>query len=219
MKYLLVLILATALITSCSPAPAINMRSTASPIRSPSINPNVDGISNNETLTEEAPYKHDTPSTTVIIPLNSTAVTRLPMPEYTQVPISSPMPVSTQGWKTFTSPVLGVAVDYPPDWSVKEDRDGATFSSLEGTVIAFTDTQADGGNGSGTMIGNQRCFSRTNAQDLTAEICVETISFSYSAKFSLANADGSTKWLIMKTITRTVIPIFEAMVNSVRSIK
>jgi hypothetical protein len=39
------------------------------------------------------------------------------------------------GWKTFVSATLPVTVDYPPDWSVREEATGVTFNSTRGATI------------------------------------------------------------------------------------
>jgi hypothetical protein len=126
----------------------------------------------------------------------------------------TPVPLSLEGWQTFTSTTLGVTVKYPPEWSVSDGVDGFTFTSPNGAAIAFSLTEANN-NSDEIMVGNRRCTSRTNDYDLMADVCVETISFSYSAKFTLTYADGSTKWLMMKTITRATTGVFDTMFNSV----
>ena len=39
------------------------------------------------------------------------------------------------GWKTFVSATLPVTVDHPPDWSVREEATGVTFTSAQGATI------------------------------------------------------------------------------------
>jgi hypothetical protein len=129
---------------------------------------------------------------------------------------ATPMPLSREGWQTFSSPTLGVAVDYPSNWSVSEQTDSATFTSPEGLTILLKMVKTNSGNNE-TMLGNQRCTSRTNAYNLTADICVDTASFSYSAKFNLPG-DGTKQWLTLITTTRATGTIFETMFDSLRPV-
>ena len=122
---------------------------------------------------------------------------------------------SYEGWQTYTSSTLGLNVDYPPEWHVKEEVDGVYFISPEGAEIVFSLMNTINNNDE-FMVGNRHCTSRTNYHDLTADYCVETVSFSLSAKIHLTQPDGSTKVVMMRTITRTVANIFEAMFESIR---
>lgn len=133
-------------------------------------------------------------------------------------PPSSPNSPSSQNWQTFTSSALGVAVDYPPDWLVAEEIDGATFTSPQGTTIHLEVVQTNSENNE-NGIGNQRCTSRTNNNNLTADICVDNASFIYTARFTLQLADGSTRWLTLATKTRTTGDVFEEVFNSVRLVE
>jgi hypothetical protein len=143
-----------------------------------------------------------------------TNTTATPVSPETFTSTLTPIPLSLEGWKTFSSTTLGVTVKYPPEWSVSDGVDGFTFTSPNGAAIAFSLTEANN-NSDEIMVGNRHCTSRTNDYNLMADVCVETISFSYSAKFILTYADGSTKWLMMKTITRATTDVFDAMFNSV----
>jgi hypothetical protein len=133
-------------------------------------------------------------------------------------PPSSPTSPSSQNWQTFTSSALGVALEYPMDWSAAEETDGALFTSPQGTTILLEAVEASGDNNE-TRIGNQYCTSRTNNSGLSADICVDQSSFSYTAKFTLQLTDGSTGWLTLTTKTRTTGDVFEGMFSSVRLVK
>jgi hypothetical protein len=130
----------------------------------------------------------------------------------------TPDSVSAQNWQTFNSSTLGVAVDYPLDWSVADETDGATFTSPQGGTILLRVVQTNRENNE-TRIGNRACRSQTNSYGLTADICVDHASFSYTAEFTLQLTDGSTGWLMLTTKTRTTGDIFEGMFNSVRLVK
>jgi hypothetical protein len=131
---------------------------------------------------------------------------------------SAPNSLSLENWQTFTSSALGVAVDYPLDWSVAEETDGGTFTSPQGTTITLQAANAVRDSNE-TRMGNQHCTSRTNQYNLTAEICVDNASFIYTAKFTLQAADSSNQWLTLTTRTRTTGQVFEGMFNSVRLLK
>jgi len=128
---------------------------------------------------------------------------------------SAPNSLSTAGWKTFSSSSLGIALDYPQDWIVAEDSEGATFTAPNGATIELKAGPASPKSNE-LKTGNQRCTSRTNGHDLSAEVCVSTASFFYTANFNIQKADGSAQPVILLTQTRTVADVFEAMFNSVR---
>ena len=50
---------------------------------------------------------------------------------------------SSQNWQTFTSSALGVALDYPLDWSAAEEIDGAIFTSPQGRTILLKGVKTD----------------------------------------------------------------------------
>jgi uncharacterized membrane protein len=208
MKYLLVFMLFGALLASCDSAAE---KGNATPLVS-AKNKSIPSIATETMVTQEVVTPDDNnitaqPTTIEIKPIQGTTTT----------PNSPPPTLSRDGWQTFTSPTLGIGLEYPPAWSVKEDNGGITFTSPQGDAIALSSIGIN--NNDETMIGNQRCTSRTNAYNLTADVCVETISFSYSAKFTLVLPDGSTKQLTMKTITRGTTGVFDAMFNSLHLLK
>lgn len=147
------------------------------------------------------------PTAIVLVPLQGqpTASARVP----------SPTPLSGTGWKTFSESQWGVAVDYPPSWSVVKRNDGATFTSLQNTTIVLT-LVSPGVKNDEIRIPNQRCSTRTNAHGLTARLCVQTVSFSYSAQFTLKLANGTEQGLTLTTLTRTTADVFQTMFDSVR---
>jgi hypothetical protein len=157
-------------------------------------------------------------STTVVIRVNPTPILLVPIQGNTVAPAATPIPLSREGWQTFTSATLGVAVDYPADWSVAEESDGATFTSPQGTTILLKAGGA-GADSNEFKIGNRRCTARTNANNLTADVCVDTAPYSYSATFTLESVDGSVQRLTLTTTTRQTASVFEGMFNSVRPAK
>lgn len=176
-------------------------------------NPNIASIAPEDRIIEEAtPDEEDSSLPVMTVNSPPIAVTQI---QGNANPPSASKSLSTENWQTYTSSVFGIAVDYPPDWSVAEETDGAIFTSPIGTTILLNIVNANSDREE-TRLGNTRCTSRTNAHQLTAEVCVDSASFVYTAKFTLQVADGSTKWLSLTTKTRTTGDVFEVMFNSVR---
>jgi hypothetical protein len=210
MKYLLASILLGTLLMGCSSAPEKgNVTQTA-----PGGNRNIVSVATEGKITEETATED---AGAVVMTVNPPPLVVVPIQGNTPIPNSTAMPQAREGWQTFTSPTLGVAVDYPVDWSVTEQTDSATFTSPQGTTILLKLVKLNSNNNE-TMLGNQRCTSRTNAYNLTADICAETVSFSYSAKFTLPGS-GSTQGLTLMTTTRAAGTVFESMFNSLRLVK
>jgi hypothetical protein len=130
---------------------------------------------------------------------------------------STPNPLPTENWQTFTSSALGVSLGYPSGWSVAKENHSVTFTSPMGATIQVKLNTANVNNDE-FKLGNQYCTSRTNQHHLTADICVDNASFTYAAQFALQQEDGSTQWLTLTTKTRATGEVFEAMFNSVRLI-
>lgn len=211
MRYLLTMTLLGIVVAGCSSRP--NTSKSAKEI-SPH-NPDIANVAPEGRLTEAAPS--ETTSSLPVVTANPTAIPLTPIRGNTTAP-STTNPVSTGNWQTFTSAALGVAVNYPSDWSVAEEADGATFTSPNGATIQLKQGTANPNNNE-FKIGNQYCTSRTNEHGQTADICVDNASFTYTAKFTLQKADGSTQWVTLMTKTRTAGDVFEGMFNSLQPAK
>lgn len=164
---------------------------------------------------EQANKAAETPfpaSTISIVRANSTSSLGLPAPDFTALPASTAL--AREGWQIYASSMFEVIVEYPSDWMAKEEIDGVYFTSPEGAVIVFSRTDANMNNDE-IIVANRHCSIRTNPYNLTAEVCIETTSFSLSARFTLTDTNGSTEVLMMKTITRSTIEVFDAMFASV----
>jgi hypothetical protein len=167
-------------------------------------------------ITEEA-ARNEADSSLPVMTAHSPPILLTPVQENaTPPPVQNALP--SEDWQTFTSTALEVALDYPLDWSVAEQTDGAIFTSPQGTTITLQAANAVRDNNE-TRMGNQRCTSRTNPHGLTADVCVGNSSFLYTATFTLQIGDGSTRWLTLLTRTRTTGDVFEGMFNSVRLVK
>jgi hypothetical protein len=194
-------------LAACSPAPRKDETTRD--------NQRIHDVAPEGRITEAAPNEAD--SSLPVMTADSPPILLTPIQGDTTPP-STPDLASAQDWQTFTSSALGIALDYPSDWSVSEEVDGVLFTSPQGATILLNVVETDSENDE-TRIGNQRCTSRTNLYGLTADICVGNSSFTYTATITLQLADGSTQGLSLSTKTRTTGDVFEEMFNSVRLLK
>ena len=130
-------------------------------------------------------------------------------------PVSTPTPFFLKGWQTFSSSNLGVAIDYPPDWSVTEQADGAIFTSPQGAQILLQSTPVNNA-GNGINNSNGQCTNLINSYGLTAEICFDTASKVYSAEFNIKSAGDSTQLLTLSTSNHEALETYKEMLNSLR---
>jgi len=209
MKYLLTLALLGIVIAGCSSQPTADESGKET---SPN-NPDVADKAPEDRIIEETPPREADASLPVMT-VNSPPILLTPIQGNSPDP-STANSAPSGNWQTFSSPTLGVTLDYPLDWSAVEEADGITFTSPTGATIQMKTDTANPNNNE-FKIGNQHCTTRTNEYGLTADICVDNASFIYTAKFALQQADGSTRGLTLMTKTRTVGDIFEAMFNSLR---
>jgi hypothetical protein len=211
MRYFLTLILIGMVLAGCSSTPRADQQEGSS--NSASGNPDIASIAPEGKVTD-ATNEADSSSPDIVMTVNSPAIQLTPIQGNTSTS-STPVPLSTENWQTYKNAALGIAVDYPPDWSITEQSDGAIFTSPVNTTILLKQ-ESTNQDSNEIRIGNTRCTSRMNSNNLTAEVCVDTASFTYTAKFTLPFADGSTRWLTLSTKTRTTGDVFEVMFNSVR---
>jgi len=124
------------------------------------------------------------------------------------------------GWKTFVSPTLPVTVDYPPDWSVREEATGVTFTSARGATIHLMRIET------GVLsaedfwhehwLPHTRCSARTNAHDIVARVCFDTLASSYAADFVVKTSHGPAQLLSLAMPSHGDLAMFNAMLASVR---
>jgi len=210
MRYLLTLALLGIVIAGCSARP--NASESAKEV--PPNNPDIANKAPEDRIIEETSPGETDPALPVMT-VKSPPILLTPIQGNTPEP-STETSASSGNWQTFTSSTLGVAVNYPSDWSVAEAANGATFTSPAGATIQLKEDTTNT-NSKEFKVGNQYCTSRTNEHGQTADICVDNASFIYTAKFTLQKADGSTQWVTLMTKTRTVGDVFEAMFNSLQS--
>ena len=209
MKYILTLTLLGMAVAGCSsqPDPDVSVEETTQ------SNPDIANIAPEGRFTEEVPTGETDSSLPVMTP-NAPPIILTPV-QGNATTSSPPNSLTTENWRTFTSSALGVSLEYPSDWLVMEEADGAIFTSPSGGIIQMkADTSSM--NKDEIKTGNQYCTSRTNEHNLTAEVCADRISFIYTAKFTLQKADGSTQWLTLSTKSRATGEVFEAIFNSVQ---
>jgi len=205
MKYVLTIFLFAGLLAGCSAASSMeNSAQEASPLG------NRDIVSETKVPTVETTIKD---ATSVSEPMLITV--RPPM-----IPIGPvqgtpafPMPTSTplQGWQTFTSTALGVAVDYPMDWSVIENDAGVKFTSSKGQLILL---QVDQSYGSPSITG-QDCATLINSYGQAGDLCFDAATSAYRAVFKKP-AGESTPGLTLSTISQEKPTIFLQMFDSLR---
>jgi len=133
----------------------------------------------------------------------------------------APFTPSDLGSKTYSSANLNIAVNYPADWAVRDAGTSAIFTSPQGALIQLSIV------GTGALspqdflnenqIPNTRCSLSTSAYGVKVRTCFDTISFSYDAEFILKSANGLERLLSLSTRDRAAIPVFNAMVTSVRT--
>ncbi len=126
------------------------------------------------------------------------------------LPVTSGSATAPAGWKTFASNVLGVALDYPADWTVNEQADGVTFTSPRGQTIQLKAVQP----GSGSV---QQCSLLINSRGLHLNACVDSSRQTYSAEFS---PEGNPQHeLDLSTTGSGALDVYRQMLDSVRAIE
>jgi hypothetical protein len=212
MRYLTFLMLLGIILAGCSSAS--NQGGTASG-DSPG-NPGIASIATEGRFTQAAPTQNTTSSSPLpVMTVNSPPIVLTPIQGNPANVGPTPTPLSTAGWKTFSSASLGVAIDYPADWSVTEQSNEATFTSSQGAAVKLQATNTNGPNDE-FRIGNQYCTSRTNKYNQTAEVCADNSSFTYSATFMLSSTGNSPHDVMLITKDRSAGKIYEAMIDSLR---
>ncbi|MBI3241103.1 MAG: hypothetical protein HYZ49_02270 [Chloroflexi bacterium] len=158
----------------------------------------------------------------VVTPLLKPKVTITPKSTATvEAAVGTTAPPALAGdWKMFVSPNLQIAVDYPSDWSAVEQGAVVTFKSPQGGVIQLA--LLDTGNllpedfARENQLPNTRCETRVTANGLTAQVCFDTLSGSYSASIPIELSDGTKQLLSLALFKGGDRQVFEAMIESVR---
>ncbi len=151
----------------------------------------------------------------------ATSILLLPTtPSKISVPPTAP---STSGWKTFAGTKFQVALDYPPDWTVREDAAGVTFISPQGVMVNLA--RVETGNVqpetflNQTDLPNMHCLPSVNAHGLNVRNCFDTIASAYIANIIVKSPGGQEELLTLTTRSRGTPEVFNSMVASVRSVR
>jgi len=201
-KICLILLVIAALLASCSAAPGLE---TATPAAPPGIDhPTVaaTAISTGEATMPSATSTAKAGGIKAKPP-------RLPVGP---VP-GGPAPTLPAGWLTYTSPALGVAVDYPKDWAVAENGAGASFTSPQGSIIML-----EGGQIRPTPSpAGLDCSNVSNAYGQAAETCLDAAVSRYSAQFTMP-AGAPSAWVMLSTISKEKPVVYLQMFDSLRPV-
>lgn len=127
--------------------------------------------------------------------------------------VTAATPQARAGWKTYIYPSLHLAVDYPPDWTVRAEDFSAVFSSPHGATIRLepsTPASSDE-----IIQPNTRCSTVINPHGISVHSCRSTIGAAIDAYLDLKSAGGPGGATI-STSTRAALDIFTALVDSAR---
>jgi hypothetical protein len=133
-----------------------------------------------------------------------------------------PTPTSSSGIKTYDNADWHVAVDYPADWSVRDDSGVVTFLSPSGAVVRLGSVTTGGLTPEDFLnnadLPNTRCTSQANTHGITARVCFDSISFSTGAEFIVKSPIDPELLLELSTNRRTGdLQVMQEMLASVRS--
>jgi hypothetical protein len=215
---LLALSLAGCASTSIAPLPAVAPTAPSTQIE-PTLTPPTASTEAQFTLTPQA-----SPATTeTAVPNANRATPTTNTPPKIDAGVASPTALSPGGWKTYVNANWHVAVDYPPDWSARENATMVTFTAPTGAAIQLAPV-GTGALSPEDFINNQdlpntRCTSKANAHGINARVCFDTIAFSTDAEFIMRASNGPERLLSLSMGRRTGDPqVFDSMLASVRSL-
>lgn len=124
------------------------------------------------------------------------------------------------GWKTLMSTTLPVTVDYPPDWSAREEATGVTFTLAQGATIHLMRIET------GVLsaedfwqehwLPHTRCSAHTNAYGIAARVCFDTLAGSHTADFVVKAPHAPAQLLSLAMRSGGDLAMFHAMLASVR---
>jgi hypothetical protein len=133
---------------------------------------------------------------------------------------STPTPSLPQGWQTFIWAELHIAIDYPPDWSVKILATGLAFSSPQKAVINLTRAAASGIPPEDYLaendLPNTRCTTIKNRYGVAARTCFDTIARTTSANLVITPPQGEVIILVLATEGRSAPQIVDGIIQSIR---
>jgi len=146
----------------------------------------------------------------------------LALPVTTPRVLPSPAIPAPSGWKTYINTQWQVALEYPPDWSVRDQAVGVTLTSPQGAGILLAPVETGGLAPQAyldeTLLPNTRCTSETNAHGVAMRICFDTISLSYTTYMILKPTGGAERLLTLSLQTRTHLQVFNMLMASMRPV-
>lgn len=231
MRSIAMLALITSIVlTGCATSPlaaAQSVTETGTPSSLPTATPVFVSPTLSSTVTHSSPNSPtstESPSaqTTMVTPRANVNQTT-PTPS---IPSSQATNTSSAAFsgatKLYTNPKIGIALDYPSDWSVSETANGANFTSPQRAVVQL-EQLATGGTPPSDFsdelrLPNTRCLTTANPHGLTIKSCLDTIGFVYTANFSLQAANGEQTYVVLLTRSNANAAVFKAMVASLRRV-
>lgn len=204
-----ILILVLLVLASCVPRVGASF-ATASPLVT-AMNPRAAPSPTHAKFAKSLPVSAFPDATKVSSPIVPLQIT----PSHHTTPPNTP-----EGWKTFIRKEWNLAMNYPSDWSVREQPNLVRFRSPQGSTIQMELTEADSSISDAEQrdLPNTRCTLNTNAHGVILRNCLDTISRSYHAIFSLKASSGVPQVfsLTMKS-NAGAVQVFDAMLASVRA--
>lgn len=189
----------------CTAAPAVTESPTSTPAGALStpVTPPIRTPSPTAVPTRAAEtriiVRQTTPQSAVVVPPAAP----------TQSTASSPR----TGWRTFIHPDLHLAVDYPPDWTVRVQNKTATFTSPQGLAIQLAPVDPGALAPSGEAIQpNTRCSDAVNPHGIPIVTCRATIGFSLSTYLDLKPSEAA----VISTGSPGASEVFNGLIDSAR---
>ncbi len=124
-------------------------------------------------------------------------------------------PSARTGWLTYANANLHLAVDYPPDWTVRSENAGAIFSSPQGVMIQL-DLRPS--NLEDEILPNTHCTNSTNLHSINVRTCLATIGFSLDTYLDLKPAGAAETTAIISTRSRAALDVVNALIESARTV-
>ena len=207
MRYSLTVFLIATMLAGCSGGP--NIESTTQKASAGGTSAALNATPTSPEMAQAITKATTSVSKPMVITVRPPLIPIEPIEGTPALPVPTPGPI--QGWQTFTSSALGVAVDYPTDWSVTENDEGAKFTSPQGVVILL---QVDK-NKSDSLSTGQDCTTLINSYGQTGELCFDAASSGYNAAFK-ATADASRAWMTLSVVSPEKPTVFYQMFDSFR---
>ena len=131
-------------------------------------------------------------------------------PKIPVAPVDATPQLADNGLQTYTRTDLGLAVDFPQQWTVTKDGTGATFTAPEGALILLQPAEQD----AGTAL-NGTCSQVINSQGLPVELCFDAASKTYLAVFR-KDTGSATPWVMLSTVSSEEPSVFFEMIDLLR---